>query len=88
MVSKNIQRRKWKKIDYDGDIDLISKKICNDYQLGTFKSNKLIFQGYDDFNLIFFIQIYTKSLLFGFWLFLFFLGDLLDTRLFCQSILL
>ena len=40
------------RINYSGDIKDISVQICKDYDLGEFKSNKLILMGYEDFNFI------------------------------------
>jgi len=41
-----------KRIGYSGELTDISIKICNDYNLGKFKSNTLITCGYEDFNFI------------------------------------
>lgn len=40
------------RIDYDGDIKAVSQRICEDYNLGEFVSNKIVLLGYEDFNLI------------------------------------
>ena len=40
----------YKRIGYEDDLSKISKKICKDFNLGRFKSNKLIEVGYEDFN--------------------------------------
>lgn len=40
------------RLDYKGKIDTISKMICDEFNLGEFKSNKIVLQGYEDFNLI------------------------------------
>lgn len=41
-----------KRINFDGGIKEISLRICQDYDLGEFKSNKIITTGYEDFNYI------------------------------------
>jgi len=50
-----------------GDIEDISLQICKDYDLGKFKSNKLILMGYEDFNFIletsngkYFVKVFAK----------------------------
>ena len=55
------------RINYNGDIKDISTQICKDYNLGEFKSNKLILMGYEDFNFIletsnrkFMVKIFAK----------------------------
>jgi Ser/Thr protein kinase RdoA (MazF antagonist) len=55
------------RINYDGDISLISKAICKDYNLGEFVSHKVIQLGYEDFNLVletsvgkYFVKIFAK----------------------------
>ncbi len=40
------------RINYEGDIEVISKLICIDYSLGNFLSNKVVLLGYEDFNVI------------------------------------
>lgn len=40
------------RINYKGDLKDISLEICKDYNLGEFKSNKLVLMGYEDFNFI------------------------------------
>ena len=40
----------YKRIGYEGDLSRISKIICKDFNLGRFKSDKLIEVGYEDFN--------------------------------------
>ncbi len=40
------------RIGYKGKIEDISKKVCEDFSLGKFKSNKLIAIGYEEFNFI------------------------------------
>jgi Ser/Thr protein kinase RdoA (MazF antagonist) len=40
------------RINYSGDLKDISIQICKDYNLGNFKSNKLILVGYEDFNFV------------------------------------
>jgi len=55
------------RINYSGDIKDISLQICRDYNLGEFKSNKLILMGYEDFNFIlettkgkYFVKVFAK----------------------------
>jgi len=55
------------RINYSGDIKNISVQICKDYDLGEFKSNKLILMGYEDFNFIlettkgkYFVKVFAK----------------------------
>jgi Ser/Thr protein kinase RdoA (MazF antagonist) len=55
------------RIGYQGKIDKISHLICKDFDLGRFKSNKIITKGYEDFNYIletdkgnFFVKIFAK----------------------------
>ncbi|MFH1977863.1 MAG: phosphotransferase [Candidatus Aenigmatarchaeota archaeon] len=40
------------RIGYEGELSDISKAICKDFNLGEFKSDKLIELGYEDFNFI------------------------------------
>ncbi|MFH1590263.1 MAG: phosphotransferase [archaeon] len=40
------------RLNYNGNIEDISNRICQDFDLGKFKSNKVVLQGYEDFNLI------------------------------------
>jgi Ser/Thr protein kinase RdoA (MazF antagonist) len=40
------------RIGFKGDIILISKKICEEYDLGDYISSKIILIGYEDFNMI------------------------------------
>ena len=55
------------RINYSGGIEDISLQICEDYDLGKFKSNKLILMGYEDFNFIletskgkYFVKVFAK----------------------------
>ena len=41
-----------KRINYAGELEDISQQVCKDYKLGKLKANKLILQGYEDFNFI------------------------------------
>ena len=40
------------RIGFKGDINLVSKEICDEYTLGDFISTKIILIGYEDFNMI------------------------------------
>jgi len=35
-------------INYSGDIEVLSRKICDDYKLGDFVSNKIVLLGYEE----------------------------------------
>jgi len=55
------------RIGYVGDLSEISGLLCNDFNLGEFKSNKLVEVGYEDFNFIlettkgkYFIKIFSN----------------------------
>lgn len=57
-----------KRINYEGNIKDISLQICKDLNLGSFKSNKIILVGYEDFNYIltthkgkYFVKIFASS---------------------------
>lgn len=41
-----------KRIGFKGNLDVVSKKICEEYNIGNFVSNKIILIGYEDFNMI------------------------------------
>lgn len=48
---RNSMEEKFKeRIKYEGEVEDISLKICEDYDLGEFKSNKIVLMGYEDFN--------------------------------------
>lgn len=40
------------RIGYSGDVSIVLKQVCRDYDVGVYKSHKLITTGYEDFNLI------------------------------------
>jgi len=42
----------FKRIGYNGNLEDISKKVCEDFGIGEFESNELIAIGYEDFNFI------------------------------------
>jgi len=46
-MGNSFQRR----IGYTGDIEHISRAVCDAYNLGTFKENDIITTGYEDFNI-------------------------------------
>lgn len=55
------------KINYHGPLRAISEKICREYGLGAFRSNKIIRRGYEDFNMrlvtsrgVYFVKIFAK----------------------------
>ena len=55
------------RIGYEGEIKNISLRICEDYNLGKFKSSKVILMGYEDFNFIletakgkYFVKVFAK----------------------------
>ena len=57
----NFQNR----INYQGNLERLLIKVCEDYKLDHYRSHKVIVQGYEDFNLIlttdkgnFFVKIY------------------------------
>ena len=57
----------YKRICYKGELSEISKIICKDFDLGEFKSNKLVEVGYEDFNFLmettkgkYFIKIFSN----------------------------
>ncbi len=58
----------YKRIGYQGNLSEISKIICKDFNLGEFKSDKLIKVGYEDFNFRiettkgrYFVKIFSNS---------------------------
>src|SRR5688572_20522085 len=56
------------RINYQGDLKVLLDQVCDDYQLGKYKSHRIITHGYEDLNLILettkekvFIKIFNKA---------------------------
>ncbi|NTU66890.1 MAG: phosphotransferase [Candidatus Moranbacteria bacterium] len=47
-----MSRKFFERIGYDGNLEDISRKVCQDFSIGEFESNELILVGYEDFNFI------------------------------------
>lgn len=56
-----------KRISYQGKLDPVLSRACSDFNLGEYKSNRVIVAGYEDFNLVlttdkgkFFVKIFAS----------------------------
>ncbi|MGA2385608.1 MAG: phosphotransferase [Candidatus Bathyarchaeia archaeon] len=56
------------RIGYHDVLDNLSRKICNDFELGSFLGNELVLTGYEDFNFVldttrnrFFVKVFATS---------------------------
>ncbi|MGV8163161.1 MAG: phosphotransferase [Candidatus Nanoarchaeia archaeon] len=66
MIKEKLEKEFLKRISYTGNIENISLKICDIYNLGNFVSNKIVLTGYEDFNYIlktskgsFFVKVFS-----------------------------
>ena len=50
--SNNLEQKFWERISFNGKLEDISQKVCEEYNLGNLISNKLFLVGYEDFNYI------------------------------------
>ncbi len=62
------EKRFYDRIDYIDNIDILSKLVCKEYNLGDYLSTKIVEIGYEDFNAIidtssgkYFIKVFSNS---------------------------